>query len=302
MLKVIIPAFNEGPYIYDNVLKVREVLDAAGIEHGFLLVDDGSRDNTWAELERLNKDHPNVECLRFSRNFGKEAAVAAAMDTVDADCVVVMDSDLQHPPRYIPEMYRLWQEGYEVVDGVKESRGKESIASKIFALTFYKFFAKATGIDIGVASDFKLLDRKVVEAWREMPEKNTFFRGLTAWVGFNRTQLPFRVDPRAGGESKWGFRSLMKLAIGSITSYTTAPLTAVFWLGMLMLLGAGVMTVQTLIKYFSGHSEVGFPTVILLLLFIGGGIMLALSIIGLYIAKIYEEVKDRPRYVVSKKI
>ena len=299
MLTVIMPVYNEGEYIYQNVCRVRQVLTEAGVEHQYLLVDDGSKDNTLAELSRLAEDYPEVSYISLSRNFGKEAALCAALEHAAGDGVVVMDSDLQHPPEYIPEMVRLWQEeGYEVVEGVKEDRGKESLGSKLAALLFYRTFAKSTGIDIGVASDFKLLDRKVVEAWRSLPEKNTFFRGLSAWVGFKRYALPFKVAPRAGGETKWTFKGLARLAVNSITAYSSAPLLAIFWLGVLMGIGAVVMTVETLVVYFTNHSAAGFPTVILLQLFIGSGIMISLSIIGMYIAKIYDEVKGRPRYII----
>ncbi len=294
------PVYNEGAYIYQNVVTVRDLLNDHAIEHQFLLVDDGSKDNSWAEMSRLADDFENVSLLRLSRNFGKEAALCAALENADGDAVVVMDSDLQHPPEYIPEMVRLWQEeGYDVVEGVKEDRGKESLGSKLAALLFYRTFRKSTGIDIGVASDFKLMNRASLEAWRELPEHNTFFRGLSAWVGFKRYAMPFKVAPRAGGETKWTLKSLVRLAVNSITAYTAAPLFAVFGLGVLMLIAAIILTIQTLVVYFSHNAATGFSTVILLQLFIGSGIMISLSVIGLYIAKIYDEVKGRPRYLVQ---
>lgn len=299
MITIIMPVYNEGAFIYENVCTVRRILQEAAVEHQFLLVDDGSKDNSLAELNRLADDFSDVSIIGLSRNFGKESALCAALENAAGDAVVVMDSDLQHPPEYIPEMVRLWRdEGYDVVEGVKEDRGKESLGSKLAALLFYRTFAKSTGIDIGVASDFKLLDRTVVEAWRKLPEHNTFFRGLSAWVGFKRYAMPFKVAPRAGGETKWTFKSLAKLALNSLTAYSAAPLFLVFWLGVLMGVAALVMTVQTLIVYFTQKAAVGFPTVILLQLFIGSGIMISLSIIGMYIAKIYDEVKGRPRYLV----
>ena len=302
MVTVVMPVYNEGQYIYQNVMTVRRILADAGIEHEFLLVDDGSKDQSWQELSRLAADCGNVMALRLSRNFGKEAALCAGLENAGGDAVVVMDADLQHPPEYIPEMVRLWQEeGYDVVEGVKEDRGKESFGAKLSALLFYRTFRKTTGIDISRASDFKLLDRKTVEAWKTLPEKSTFFRGLSAWVGFKRYALPFKVAPRAGGETKWTFRSLLHLAVNSITAYTAAPLLVVFWLGVLMGIGAVVMTVQTLYMYFSHNAETGFSTVILLLLFIGSGIMISLSVIGLYISKIYDEVKGRPRFLIMER-
>ncbi len=240
--------------------------------------------------------------IRLSRNFGKEAALCAGLENAGGDAVLVMDSDLQHPPELIPEMVRLWRdEGYDVVEGVKQDRGRESILAKLAALMFYRTFRRTTGIDIGAASDFKLMDRSAVEAWKKLPEKNTFFRGLSAWVGYKRYSLPFKVAPRAGGQTKWSVRSLSRLAVNSITAYTAAPLFIIFWLGLLMGIGAIIMTGQTLYMYFAHRADPGFSTVILLQLFIGSAIMISLSIIGLYIAKIYDEVKARPRYLIQSK-
>lgn len=299
MITVIMPVYNEGEFIYQNVCTAHDVLSKAQVEHQFLLVDDGSRDQSWQEMCRLADDFEYVSVIRLSRNFGKELALCAALENADGDAVVVMDSDLQHPPEYIPEMVRLWQEeGYDVVEGVKADRGKESLGGKIAAMTFYKLFKKSTKIDIGVASDFKLMNRASLEAFKQMPERNTFFRGLSAWVGFKRYSLPFEVAERAGGETKWTLKGLVRLAVNSITSYTAAPLFLVFWIGMIMLLAAVVLGVQTLVNFFLGAAS-GFSTVILLQLFIGSCTMISLSIIGLYISKIYEEVKGRPRYLIQ---
>lgn len=302
MVTILMPVYNEGEYIYNNVMTVDTFLNNEGIEHQFLLVDDGSRDNSWSEMCRLACDHRHVSIIRLSRNFGKESALCAGLENATGDAIIIMDSDLQHPPEYIPEMVRLWrEEGYNVVEGIKEDRGKESLSSKLAALLFYRTFKRTTGIDIGIASDFKLMDRSAVEAWKKLPEKNTFFRGLSAWVGFKRYAMPFKVAPRAGGETKWTFSALVRLAANSITAYTAAPLFIVFWLGVLMGIGALVLTIQTLYNYFAHQSVPGFSTVILLLLFIGSAIMISLSIIGLYIAKIYDEVKARPRYLIMNK-
>lgn len=301
MISVVMPAFNEGPYIYDNVKKVKQVLDDASIAHRFYLVDDGSRDNTWAEMCRLNDDLDNIDAVRLSRNFGKESAICAALEHAKGDAIVVMDADLQHPPECIPEMVRLWQEeGYDVVEGVKTSRGKEPFANKLAARFFYHSFKRTTGMEIQNASDFKLMNRAAVEAWKKLPERNTFFRGLSAWVGFKRVELPFEVAPRSGGATKWTFGKLMKLAVDSITAYTNAPLHIILWIGILMAIAAIVLAVQTLIRYIVHNAAAGFPTVILLQLFIGSCIMISLSILGLYVARIYDEVKGRPRYIISE--
>nr|WP_207753645.1 glycosyltransferase family 2 protein [Clostridium paridis] len=296
------PVYNEGEQIYSNIEKVMNIMSGNYINYQIILVNDGSKDNSCNEMEKLYESYKNVSIIELSRNFGKEAALCAALENASGDAFVIIDSDLQHPPELIPEMVRLWrEEGYDVVEGVKSNRGKESLFGKLAALTFYKLFNKATKINLSSASDFKLLDKKVVESWKLMHESITFFRGMSAWVGYNRIQIPFEVKERTCGMSKWSFKSLVKLAIQSITSYTAAPLYIVAWLGLIMLVIDVVLSVQTLIMKFTGKALTGFTTVIILILGIGGCIMLSLGVIGIYISKIYDEVKGRPRYIIAKK-
>lgn len=302
MITVIMPVYNEGEAIYENVHTVSRVLRSSAIEHGFLLVDDGSKDNSWQQMERVADTLPHVTLLRLSRNFGKEAALCAALEHATGDAVVVMDADLQHPPALIPEMVRLWRdEGYDVVDGVKASRGEESRLKKWLVSLYYRLFARATGLAAEQLSDFKLLDKAAVLAWRALPEHNTYFRGMSAWVGYRHCSLPFEVAPRTSGKTKWSFSALLRLSVNSVIAYTAAPLLLVLVLGILMGVAALVLTVQTLYMYFAHLAATGFSTVILLQLFIGSGLMIGLSIIGLYVGKIYEEVKGRPRYLLRDK-
>jgi dolichol-phosphate mannosyltransferase len=296
------PVYNEGEQIYQNVVEVMQILNRNKIEYQFVLVDDGSRDNTLSELNRLYKNYKNVSVIQLTRNFGKEAALCAALENASGDACLVLDADLQHPAELIPEMVRLWsKEGYDVVEGVKSDRGSESLFGKIAALTFYKIFNKTSGINLESASDFKLLDRKVVEAWKSLNESITFFRGMSAWVGFNRIQIPFEVKKRTNGNSKWSAKSLTKLAVQSITSYTSAPLYMITLLGVIMLFIDFILLIQTLFMKFSGKALTGFTTVIILLLGTGSCIMISLGIIGVYISKIYDEIKNRPRYLIAKK-
>ncbi len=301
MIKIVMPVYNEGAQIYSNVVKVNEILNADKIEHGFFLVDDGSKDNSWEEMCRLAQDLPNVEVIKLSRNFGKEPALSAALELVDAQAVVVMDSDLQHPPEKIVDMVELWKQGYDIVNGVKASRGKESMIYRFFAKTYYKMFFSLTKLDLNGASDFKLLNRKALEGWRACKEATTFFRGMSEWVGFEQVDMPFHVAQRAQGETRWSIGALVRLTVNSITSYTAFPLFLVLWLGILMGIAGLIMLIQTLIVFFSGQSDVGFPTVIILQLLIGCGTMTGIAIVGLYISRIYEEVKKRPRYLVQEK-
>ena len=279
---------------------VTGILDEAGIEHELLFVDDGSRDGTWAEIQKAAQSDPRVVGVHFSRNFGKESAMFAGLEQARGDCCVVIDCDLQHPPEKIVEMYRLWEEGYEVVEGIKEDRGEESGFHKFASLSFYRLISKATGMDMSSSSDFKLLDRKVVDALNSMPERNVFFRALSFWVGFRRTEVSYRVRERTAGESKWSTRSLIKYAINNIGSFSSAPLHLITILGVVMLVTAVVFGVVALVQKIMGTALGGFTTVILLLLFASSLIMISLGIIGYYVARIYEELKGRPRYIISE--
>ena len=272
------------------------------IDYELVFVDDGSADRTWGKIEESAGVDSRVHGIRFSRNFGKEAAVFAGLAGASGDCVAVMDCDLQHPPETLVEMFRLWEQGYEVVEGVKRSRGKESALHKASAGMFYKLMSKATKIDMSRASDFKLMDRKAVDTLLEMPERNAFFRAMSSWIGFKSTTIEFDVQEREAGESKWSTKSLIKYAITNIVGYSSAPMQIVTGAGVVVFLLGVILGIQTLIHYFSGHAVEGFTTVILLILIIGSIIMISLGIIGYYISRIYEEVKGRPRYIISKKI
>ncbi|HWT75597.1 MAG TPA: glycosyltransferase family 2 protein [Mobilitalea sp.] len=300
-LSIVIPVYQEGKHIKKSIGVIAEILIKNEINYDFILVDDGSKDDTWQELSSLANQNANVTALRLSRNFGKESALCAGLEYADGDMVLVMDSDLQHPPTLIPEMVRLWrEEGYDVVEGIKSSRGKESFLYKISAKFFYYIIYKTADINLGKASDFKLMDRRVIESWKEMPERATFFRGMSAWVGFDRKQISFDVAERVSGSTKWSFTRLIRLAVNAITSYTSIPLHFVTVMGIIMLCGAVLMGIQTLYMKFSGRATSGFTTVILLQLIIGSSIMISLGMIGIYLTKIYTEVKGRPRYLISK--
>ena len=301
MLSVVLPAYNEEKMIKKAAGTIGNILKNEEIDYEIVFVDDGSKDGTWREIESAGKEDEHVNGVRFSRNFGKESAMMAGLENADGDCVVVMVCNLQHPPETIVEMYRLWQQGYEVVEGVKRTRGRESIFHKMSAGLFYRMISKAVKIDMSHASDFKLLDRRAVEALLEMPERNAFFRALSSWIGFRSISVEFDVRDREIGESKWSTKSLIRYAISNIVSFSSAPMTVVTITGILGLLFAVILGIQTLVNYFSGHAVEGFTTVILIILIMGSLILMGLGIIGYYIAKIYEEVKCRPRYIISKK-
>lgn len=300
LLTVVLPAYNEQDSVPLAADTICPLLEKEGIRHEILFVNDGSRDGTWKAIQAQTARHPQVRGVCFSRNFGKEAAIFAGLAQAKGDCVVVLDCDLQHPPEKIVEMYRLWQQGYQVVEGVKVTRGKESPLHTLAAKTFYHFISSATKIDMSRASDFKLLDRRAVDVLVAMREKNAFFRALSSWIGFETTQVEFEVQPRAAGESKWSIHSLVRYAITNLAAFSTAPLQIVTFLGVLVFLCSLVLGGWSLWQKISGQALEGFTTVILLLLLIGSILMICLGIIGYYIAKIYEEIKDRPRFIISQ--
>ena len=299
MLSVVLPAYNEQEMVPVAAREISKVLTEAAIPHELIFVDDGSKDTTWEKIGAAASEIPAVRGVRFSRNFGKEAAIFAGLSEAKGDCVAAIDCDLQHPPEKLVEMYRLWEQGYEVIEGVKSDRGKESALHRAFAKLFYALISRATKVDMSRASDFKLLDRKAVNAILTMREKRAFFRALSSWVGFQTTEVSYEVRERTAGESKWSTWSLIKYALSNITAFTAVPLHIVTVLGVLTLIVSVVMGVIALVQKFSGTALGGFTTVIILLLFIGSLIMISLGIIGYYVGNIYEEIKDRPRFIIA---
>ena len=300
-LSIIIPSYNEQDNIQRTFHSIDEILRQNHIPYEIIFVDDGSKDLTFTRIQELSLQSGQVKGISFSRNFGKEAAIFAGLESAGGACCLIMDCDLQHPPRLIPEMYRLWQEGYEVVEGIKASRGKENLLHTFSANTFYSLISRATGIDMSRASDFKLLDRKAMDALLIMPERAPFFRALSSWVGFKTTILPLEVQERDIGVSKWSVWSLTKYAVQNITSFSGAPMQLVSLLGFVMFFASVILGIQSLYRYFTGTALEGFTTVILLQLIIGSVLMISLGIIGHYISRIYDEIKARPRYIISKR-
>jgi len=300
MLSVVIPAYNEEKLIGLAARRVGEVLRGADIPYELVFVDDGSADRTWEEIDKASQADGCVRGVSFSRNFGKEAAIFAGLEAAKGDCCAVIDCDLQHPPEKLPEMYALWQQGWEVVNGVKAHRGKESGLHTFAANTFYRMMSKAVRIDMASSSDFKLMDRRVVDALLALGERKTFFRALAGWVGFRSVNVEFSVADRAEGSSHWSTLSLFRYAFSNIASYSSAPMQMVTVLGVVTLILSLVMGAQTLIRWAMGHAADGFTTVIILLLLIGSILMISLGIIGYYIAELFIEIKARPRYLVAR--
>ncbi len=301
MLSIIIPAFNEEKCIKSAYDVIYSLLNENNIDSEFIFVDDGSHDQTYKMITELSVEKENVIGLHFSRNFGKESAISAGLANVNGDCAVVIDCDLQHPPEKIVEMYRLWEQGYEIVEGIKKERGKEKKIHSIGAKLFYSIISRMAGFDMANSSDFKLLDRKVVDVLNKMPERG-FFRAISYWVGYKKATVKYDVKERIGGESKWSTRGLVKYAISNISSYSTAPMQTVTLLGVVMLVISVIFGVWALIDKLVGRAPEGMTTVIVITIFIGSIIMISLGIIGYYIARIYEEIKGRPKYIISSSV
>ncbi len=302
MLSVIIPAYNEEEIIPKTAKVIDGILKDADIDHELLFVNDGSKDKTWEKICEQASVFPSVKGVCFSRNFGKESAIFAGIAEAKGDCCVVIDCDLQHPPEKIVDMYRLWEQGYEIVEGVKKSRGKESSFHKLAAKSFYEIMSNAVGFDMSRASDFKLLDRKAINVLLNMNEKNAFFRALSSWIGFKSTEVEYEVREREAGTSKWSTRALFKYALTNISSFTSAPMQIVTILGIIVFVVGLGTSIEAIVRFAMGTAQAGFTTVIILQCFTGSFIMIGLGIIGFYISKIYEEVKGRPKYIIDRTV
>ena len=303
LISVVIPLYDEASHLRDLTSDLKIALQQTGCQFEIIFIDDGSTDDTWARILEEAGTLPNMRAIRLSRNFGKELALCAGLERARGDAIVVMDGDGQHPPLLLPTLIEKWRAcGADIVQAVKINRGRESVTSKAGAFLFYVILNKLSGFELKGASDFKLINRKVLDTWLAMGERNVFFRGMTAWMGFNAVQIPFEVPDRRTGKSHWSYLTRAKLALIGITTFSSFPLHFVTFAGVIFFVFAVGLGIQTLYLKLAGRAFTGFATVILLELIIGSLLMISLGIIGEYLARIYEEVKGRPRYVVSESI
>lgn len=299
-ISVVVPMFDEAAVAPRLVEVLAGILERTGRSWELLCVDDGSADGTAAVLGRLAEAEPRLRPVLLARNFGKEAALAAGLDLARGDAVIVIDADLQHPPELIPTLIARWEEGYDVVNAVKRSRGEEGLVHRLGARLFYAAMGHAVGPDFRRQSDFKLLDRQVVEALADCEERSRFFRGLVAWIGFRVTEVEFDVAERAGGRSGWSFGRLLRYSLRNLVAFSSVPLLAIGALGFVTSLAGALLGVQTFWNWARGVAVSGFTTTILSVLILGGAILVCLGVIAFYLAVIYEELKRRPLYVVRR--
>lgn len=298
-LSLIVPVYNEAAQLSYNLQRILAAAGESGCTLELIAIDDGSQDASLVELYRAAAADPRIRPLAFTRNFGKEAAIQAGLTHAQGAAAVVIDADLQHPPELIPQMVQLWRQGLPIVEAVKTNRGAESWLKRRLAMGFYSLFDSLAGMDIRQHSDFKLLDRVVIDHYLALPERQRFFRGLIHWIGYTSARLPFEVAEQPERSSRWGSIRLLRYALNNLTSFSSLPLHLVTLLGMLSLLVGAVIAAVALYQRLLGQALDGFTTVILLLVMIGGTLMVGMGIIGHYVARLYDEVKRRPMYVLK---
>ncbi|ACI21363.1 glycosyltransferase family 2 protein [Thermodesulfovibrio yellowstonii] len=302
LISIVIPVYNEE----QNLKKVLDgifyhINNLKDINFEIIVVDDGSIDNTW----NIISDYQNriLKGIRFSRNFGKESAIAAGLHYSRGDAVIVIDGDGQHPAELIPEMIKIWREKkVDIVECVKIYRGNEPFFYKIGSIIFYSLLKFSSGLDIKNSSDFKLISKKVVDAYKQFNESLIFYRGIISDIGFTKFQIPFSVKERIADRTKWSFWARVKYAINIATSYSSLPINLITYMGILTLIISIIGIVHTFYKKIEGSAVSGFTTVIILILFLGSLLMISIGIIGIYIAKIFIEVKHRPRYIIKESL
>lgn len=297
-LSIIIPAYNEADSLELAVERIAQQVAGATPAFEIVIVDDGSTDGTAAVAHQLARRHPFVRCIQFSRNFGKEAGLEAGLAHACGQAVLFIDADLQHPPSLIPAMITAWRQGADVVNARKRNRGDEHPAYTAASRVFYRLFEYATGLGFRGASDYKLLDRQVADALLRCPERDRFFRGLVAWVGFHQVDIPFDVAPRAAGTSSWSVLGLFRYSFSNLIAFSSFPLQAVAAVGLVGVALSLLLIMQTAVRFLLGKSLDGFTTVIIAQAAFSSLVLLAVGVLAIYLAKLYDAQKLRPSYIV----
>jgi dolichol-phosphate mannosyltransferase len=304
VISILAPVYNEEPVLPELYRRVREVMESIGESWELVLVDDGSRDRSADVIAALHEQDPRVRGISFSRNFGFQIAVTAGLDHVEGDAVILADADLQDPPEVFPEMIARWREGYDVVYGVRTGREGETWFKLLTAKVFYRLIYRITEINIPLdTGDFRLMDRRVVNVLRRMPERNRFLRGMIPWLGFRQTGVPYQRKARFAGESKFSsVRQMLPFALDAITSFSYLPLQLATYLGFSLAALSALAIVVVILLRLLGPADplAGQATTLVIVLFLGGVQLISLGIIGEYLGRIYDEVKGRPLYLVDQ--
>lgn len=300
-LSVVIPVFNEEENLPELYRRLAGVLASAVSSWEILFVDDGSRDRSWEIIRGFAAADARVRGLRFSRNFGHQMAFAAGLDHARGEAVVIMDADLQDPPELIPELLAKHREGFEVVYAVRAARHGETLFKKLTAKLFYRLLARITSVEIPLdTGDFRLMGKRAVEAFRRLPERHRFTRGLVAWLGFPQTGVPYERAPRHAGTTKYPLRKMLRFAADAITSFSHVPLQLATWLGFFVSGFAFFYILVVLALKFAGISWPGYTSLMAAILFLGGVQLVMVGLLGEYVGRIYDEVKRRPLYLVAE--
>lgn len=300
VLSIIAPAYNEAAALPRLIEEVGRVVTDLGCSYEIVIVNDGSSDGTEAYLATVAAENLNVKAIHLSRNFGKEAALAAGLASAGGQCLAFIDADLQHPPELIALMYAEWRRGSDVVNAVKQQRAAEPGWRRWLAQGFNRLMTGVIGADMAGASDYKLIDRQVAEVLLHCPERNRFFRGLVAWVGFKVANVEFDVRDRELGDSKWSWWSLIRYSVTNMVSFSSGPLRAVGIAGFITAVLGVVLLAQTLIRYALGEAAIGFTTVIAVQILLSGMVLTALGVISIYLSHMYEEQKQRPIFIIKR--
>ncbi|ASK29112.1 glycosyltransferase [Chryseobacterium sp. T16E-39] len=304
-ISIVIPAYNEEGNVAMIHQKIKEVFSGLNTyDFEIIFVNDGSRDSTQQKLEQLSEQYDEVKFIEFSRNFGHQPAVKAGMDQAQGNAVISMDGDLQHPPELIPEMIKKWEEGYDVVLTVRTYPKEISLFKRKTSDFFYKLLSSLSDVNLtkGGGSDFRLLDASAVEVMRQFNEDDLFLRGLTSWMGFKQTAIDFTANERVAGQSSYNLKKMITFAFTGITAFSVKPLYIAAYLGFLFsaisVIGYGIYVIHS----FVTHTEIsGWASLIMTIVFFGGLQLIILGIIGIYLGKIFKQVKERPNYIIKNK-
>jgi len=301
VLTVVVPVYNEKEVLPEFHRRLANVLDGLAINSEIIYINDGSVDGSLDQIHKLKAEDVRVAVIDLSRNFGKEIAMTAGLDHAHGNAVVVIDADLQDPPELIPEMIEHWQSGYDVVYAQRISRAGESVIKKSTAYIFYRLMQKLSRVKIPPdAGDFRLLSRRAVNALSGLREQHRFMKGLFAWIGYPQKAIQYERDARYGGETKWNYIGLWNFAIEGITSFSTIPLKVATYVGMLTALGAFLFGVFVVLQtIFYGNPVAGYPSLLVVVLFLGGIQLMALGVIGEYLGRMFDETKGRPLYLIK---